>query len=290
MPLYDRPYWRSNDGGGGGGTRASLGMPRPRRVVLVLMLINIGALFLTVIPQVEYQLMRWFALPAADWWQPWRYITFQFLHAGFWHLFFNMLGLYVLGSLLEDYWGPRRFLRFYLICGAAGGVGHVLATYLLGKYTNAPLIGASGGVFGILLVAAVLFPRVQVIFFLFPVPIRVAVAIMLGMAAFYILKDVGAAMSGHHLASGGVSDPAHAGGALAAAFLLWGWPRIRRRVDIGRDRMGRGRWEKKRRAERARQAEIDEILDKIRQRGIGALSRSEKRKLQQETQRQQHDE
>jgi len=291
MGLHDRPYWKD---GGGGRPMMRLSIPRPRRVVFVLMGINIAVLFLTVFPQVEAWIVRWFALPASDWWQLWRYVTFQFIHVDFWHLFFNMLGLYVLGTELEAHWGPRRFLGFYLLCGVAGGIAHVLATFLLSKYTESPLMGASGGVFGVLLACAVYFPGIQVIFFLFPIPIRVAAAILLGLGCYYILRDVGAVMAGRHLMPGGVSDPAHLGGALAAAVWIWILPRVLRRVSMGKDRMGkdrmgRGRWEKKRHAERARQEEIDEILDKIRQGGIGSLSRSEKRKLQEETQRQHRD-
>ena len=107
------------------------------------------------------------------WWQLWRFITFQFIHAGAVHLFFNMLGLYMLGTILERSWGTKRFLRFYLGCGVVAGLCHVAMAFILnlgGIQTRIPLVGASGGVFGIVVACAVLYPQIRLILILFPVP------------------------------------------------------------------------------------------------------------------------
>ncbi len=287
--MHDRPYWKEDGGGGGGGARVAGGLPKPGRVIAALLMINIAVFVLAKLVG-DRPLFDMFAVIPGLWWQPWRYITFQFLHGGGLHLFFNMLALYFLGMNLESVWGGKRFLTFYLTCGVVAGVCHVVLTLALGSYSLRPLVGASGGVYGVLVACAVMFPHIKLLIgFIFPMSIRLVVAIFLGIAVLNVVSDVAAAVRGDHPIGGGVSDPAHLGGALAAGFWIWVLPKMRRRAAMGRDRMGRGRWEKKRLQQRARHEEVDHILDKIREGGIGSLSRSEKRKLQEETQRQQRD-
>ena len=109
-------------------------------------------------------------------------MTFQFLHdpTSLWHIGLNMLGLYMFGTPLERHWGTKKFLRFYLSCGVAAGVAYVAIGAALGNASWIPLIGASGGVYGILLACAVLFPTFRVILFIFPVPIRLAAILIFG--------------------------------------------------------------------------------------------------------------
>jgi len=78
--------------------------------------------------------------------QVWRFITFQFLHANFQHLLFNMIGLYFFGQMMETYLGRQRFLSFYLLCGMAGAASYLIL-WMLGLLVtspNTPLVGASG--------------------------------------------------------------------------------------------------------------------------------------------------
>ena len=96
---------------------------------------------------------------------PWQLITYQFLHGGFAHIFFNMLMLWMFGMEIENIMGSRKFLVFYLIAGIGGG----LLQILLGG-GGGPIIGASGAVYGVMVAFALFFPdRMIYIYFLFPV-------------------------------------------------------------------------------------------------------------------------
>jgi len=295
MGWRDRPYARSDyederpprQGGMMGG------MPRPGRVVGRLLIINIlvffvGTIFLRT-PQGGRRLPDWFAVIPDQSWQIWRYVTFQFLHGGVGHLFFNMLALYFLGMLLEQAWGGRRFLVFYLGCGVVAGLAHVVMTPILNQPAYVRLVGASGGVYGVLLACAVMFPQIRVfIYFLFPVPIRVVAAVFLGIAVFNVVQGIRVAMAGGML-SGGISHPAHLGGAAAAAVYIWIWPALQQRFRLPRRAGGAGRWDKKLRQRRRTEEQVDRILDKIRRRGLGSLNWSERRTLRKAS-RQQADE
>ncbi len=85
---------------------------------------------------------QWLGASPEHWWQIWRYITFQFLHDihSIWHILFNMLGLYFLGTPLESYLGTRKFLIFYLSCGALGGVAYVIAGTLVAQDVYVPIV------------------------------------------------------------------------------------------------------------------------------------------------------
>jgi membrane associated rhomboid family serine protease len=183
---------------------------------------------------------RWFTWrPVIDCWghfstgkafmqlEVWRFITFQFLHGSVWHLVFNMLGLYFVGWMVEDRLGTRRFAAFYLACGICGAGLYLLLNVAAnslaaaGVDANVPpllfsdpyttLIGASAGVFGVLLAAAYLRPRERVyVFFVVPLRLKHAVYLFLGLAIANLL-------SGGPNAGG---DAAHVGGAIAGAILI----------------------------------------------------------------------
>jgi len=297
MGLHDRPYWREDQAGGHGGTgRWTLGLPRSGRVVKVLLLVNVGAFILQALldrpgPGGPGPLSGILGVTAAGWWQVWRYLTFQFLHGDFWHIALNMLGVYMLGSPLEATWGPRRFLAFYLTCGGAAGLAYVVIGAIFAQPGWLPLIGASGGVYGIVLACAALFPQFRLIFFVFPVPIRLAAAILFGGMALLVASSVGEALSGTPAAMGAaMSDVAHLGGAVAAAVWVWGGPRFRTAATGLRLRKRQGAWQRRLRREADEQAEIDRILDKIRDEGILRLTENEKRALQDATRKQREQE
>ncbi|MCK4626219.1 MAG: rhomboid family intramembrane serine protease [Phycisphaerae bacterium] len=288
MSWRDRPYAQQDynppsprrSGGFAGG------MPRPGWAVKYLLIINIAVFFLQVFPDIGGRLFAWGTVIPAYWWQPWRYITFQFLHGGLFHLLFNMIGLYFLGMLLESGWGAKRFLVFYLGCGVAAGIAHVLMTFAMRRGIEVPLLGASGGVYGVVLACAVLFPHIRLIVFLFPMPIRTAAALFLGIAVFFTLQEFFAGGAG----GGGVAHVAHLGGAVAAAVWIWVLPKLRMKLRFGNRPTGQGQWERKLKQRRDQQEKIDRILDKIRSEGIGSLSRGEKKTLQDATEQQRRDE
>lgn len=144
--------------------------------------------------------------------QVWRFITFQFLHANLQHLFFNMLGLYFFGQMIESFLGRKRFLIFYLICGASGALLYLLllGLHVLVGSAWVPLVGASAGIFGILAAAARVAPRATVMMAFPPMPIelRTWAVILLAIAALTIL------FAGRN--AGG--EAAHLGGAIAGYF------------------------------------------------------------------------
>jgi membrane associated rhomboid family serine protease len=163
--------------------------------------------------------------------QVWRWITFQFIHAGLGHIFGNMLGLYFFGPMIEQYLGRRRFLAFYLLCGMAGPVVYLFfaATGILGMSPGSPMVGASAGVFGILLAAAQIAPRTTVMLLFPPIPmqLRTLALVLLGLAAYTVFTQ------GHN--AGG--EAAHLGGA-ALGYLLIRNPRLLNWAEGGFKRLG----------------------------------------------------
>lgn len=135
--------------------------------------------------------------------QPWRFITSMFLHGGLLHIFFNGYALYLFGKLVESKIGGREFLKVYFASGIAGGILYYI-TYLLGL-TNAPALGASGAIFGIMGVAAFLYPNMRLIIFplFFPVDMKTAVLIWIALSFFGIFDT-----------SSGIAAAAHLGGLL----------------------------------------------------------------------------
>jgi len=145
--------------------------------------------------------------------QLWRFFTFQFLHAGPQHIFQNMLALYFVGPSVELVLGRRRYLAFYLICGFAGPLMFMLFSYfgILRVGWESPMVGASAGIFGVLIATAVLNPNRRIYFdFVLPMTMRTMALILLGLAIFTIAFDL-------HNAGG---EAAHIGGAIAGFALI----------------------------------------------------------------------
>jgi len=281
--IYDRPYWREPPPRRAGGGGMFVGMPRPAKAVKIMLMINIGVYVAQALT--GDAIADALGATAGQWWQPWRYVTFQFLHGGVWHLGLNMLGLYMLGSPLEQQWGTRRFLAFYLSCGALAGAAYVIMGHALGPSrlpSDIPLVGASGGVYAIVLACAVLFPQFKLIFFLFPVPIRMAALIIFGGMVLMILSS---------LSSGQIrpqfwSDVAHLGGAAGGAFWIWVLPRLVLRSTSARVHVRKGAWARKTARGAAEDRTIDEILKKIHDQGINNLTDREKKTLAEATKQQ----
>ncbi len=274
MALQDRPYYRQTPGYGGGGFGGGgmrLAFPRLTPAVKVLLIINVVVFILQNIFRSTALMERMFACLSFEPWQVWRLITFQFLHGGVWHILFNMLGLYFLGTILERSWGAKRFLIFYLTCGAVGGLVYILGT-AVGLLAQGVLIGASGGVLGLLVACAVLFPSIQVILFIFPVPIRFAAGLF---TVVYILSVL--SRSGN---AGG--NLCHLGG-MATGFI---WVMAGPYWQQWRNKYNQGAFAKRKQQEQALQYEVDQILAKVREQGIGSLTGKEKETLRKATEQQ----
>jgi membrane associated rhomboid family serine protease len=222
----------------------------------------------------------------------WRLLGFQFLHGNITHLILNMIGLFFFGPIVEQYLGSKRYLAFYLLCGIFGALmylvlnlGGVIADQFFGWqglplllphdiYT--PLVGASAGIFGVILAAAYLAPN-EMAFLLF-IPMRLATMAYVLVAIAMIVLIFGGDNAG--------GQAAHLGGAIA------GWFFIRRPHTLHGffDILGRAdptsHHYRGRRTARAvpattpfRQTEVDKILDKITAHGTQSLTDEEKRIL-----------
>lgn len=213
--------------------------------------------------------------------QIWRWITYQFLHAGFGHVLFNMIGLYFFGPLMERWWGSRRFLAFYLLCGVGGAALFSLFTFVpdvIGVTSRSRMVGASGALFGILVGCAVLYPHQQVMLLIPPIPMkmRTMAMVFLGLALLSL-------MAGAQNAGG---EAAHLGGALLGWILIRnpGWLDFANTEISEKIQHRRATHQRDNRAKE--EAEIDRILDKVRDKGLASLTNKEKKTLQRATDRQ----
>src|SRR6202050_1975807 len=116
-----------------------------------LILINVAVFLLQQVPGAGDLIAQLFALwPLGGGFRPWQLITYAFLHGNVLHIFFNMFALYMFGGALEHYWGGRRLVLFYLVCVLTAALTQLAVQYPSGVAEDfAPVIGASGGVFGV---------------------------------------------------------------------------------------------------------------------------------------------
>jgi membrane associated rhomboid family serine protease len=141
---------------------------------------------------------------------PWQLFTYQFMHGGFGHIFFNMFALWMFGMEIENMWGAKKFLTFYLLAGVVAGLCHLFISPLLGA-SPAPTIGASGAVYAVLIGFALFFPE-RYIFLYFLIPIKAKYLI-----GFLIVFEFLAINSAHS----NIAHLAHLGGALTGFLFIW---------------------------------------------------------------------
>ena len=208
-----------------------------------LLLVNIIAFVATWILQLRgldlNDLLGLHFFMAADF-QVWQLLTYMFLHSGFTHILFNMFALWMFGVVIENVWGPKKFLFYYISCGVGAGImqeiaqffsfyftisaqdptvgfgelfaiGHQLSTQLNGWTT----IGASGAVYAILLAFGMIFPNEGIFIFPLPIPIKAKWFVM-----FYVAIDLFSAMSS---SGDNVAHMAHLGGMLFGYLMIRYW-------------------------------------------------------------------
>ena len=144
---------------------------------------------------------------------PWQVVTYAFLHAGLGHLFFNMLGLWMFGSELEQTWGRQRFIRFYAASVLSAAAAQLLVTWLLGSMY--PTVGASGGLFGLLLAYGMTFPNRTIVPLIPPIPMKAKVFVAIYGGLELLMGVTGTAS--------GVAHFAHLGGMLGGFLMLSYW-------------------------------------------------------------------
>lgn len=154
------------------------------------------------------------ATAGGSYFAPWQLVTYSFLHGGGMHLLFNMFALYMFGSDVERFLGARRYTIYYFACVVTAGVTQ-LTVSAMANWPPYPTIGASGGVFGLLLAFGLLFPRRTVVLLIPPVPLPAWLFVTL-----YGLLELVLGVSG---TSQGVAHFAHLGGMLGGWLMLRSW-------------------------------------------------------------------
>ncbi len=238
----------------------------------------LGAVGVNTTPFVE----AWLAFGVPDFiTRPWTAVTYMFLHGGFGHLFTNMLVLFFFGPPLENHWGSKFFIKYYLITGLGAALFAVLLYPLIGPSL---VIGASGAIFGLLLAFALNWPDAKIyIYFLFPVPAKWFVGVL---GLFALFQTIGGS-------GGGVAHWAHLGGLVTGIVYLRLGERIGRSFEkiFFKEKPRHVKVERKAPADPAPKPEVrrrrrgvdgdsldevDRILDKIRESGMDSLSVKER--------------
>jgi rhomboid-like protein len=213
-----------------------------RSVVFNLVMINV-VMFVITYFQDDF-MTRHFALfyPGSTLFQPIQIVSHMFMHANVGHIFFNMFALWMFGNILEQVWGPKRFLTFYLITGFGAVALHlgvmamivhnatgsfhppydvVAANPVLDSIYRSPTVGASGAIFGVLIAFAMLFPNTELMLLFFPVPIKAKY-----LVPGYVILEIYLGISNHQ--GDNVAHFAHLGGALFGYLLVKYWNRDNR--------------------------------------------------------------
>ena len=235
------------------------------KVVLNLIVANVAAFVLqNMMPELTRQLAY---VPALALRQPWTIVTSMFMHGDVMHIFFNMLGLYFFGSAVEARMGARRFATLYFVSGFSGALASTVLPLT-------PIIGASGGVFGVMLAFAKFWPDAPIyIWAVFPVPARILITFTTLFALF----------SGLTGATDGIAHFAHLGGFAGA----WIYLRIidRRSTQFKR-KAGKppaavasrlDRWESidLDTVHQANREEVGRLMDQVRRKGLRSLTPQE---------------
>jgi membrane associated rhomboid family serine protease len=145
--------------------------------------------------------------------EPWQLLTYAFLHGGTLHLAFNMFALYMFGGPVEQVFGERRYLLYYLVCVVSAAIAQLAVSALSG--TVYPSIGASGGVFGLLLAYAIYFPHTKIMLLFPPIPMPARIFVI-GYAVLELILGVTGTQEG-------VAHFAHLGGLVGGFVMLRYW-------------------------------------------------------------------
>lgn len=234
--------------------RGFLGLPPVvKNIILINVLIYLADLAVQSVLGIDLAMILGLYFPKSEHFMPVQIITHMFMHGGFWHLFFNMYAFYIFGQVLENVWGPKRFLIYYMVCGLGAAFIHESVIFFqynklmsvvspdqlqmvldegtnyfsqgkvftnetmksLQLLLNVPTVGASGAVFGILLAFGVLFPNTQLMLLIPPIPIKAKYFVFIyGVIELYLAVT----QPGSNIA-----HAAHLGGMLFGYFLLRYW-------------------------------------------------------------------
>ena len=187
-------------------------------IINVIVFFAVGTIPSSIVP--EFRLFS----PLSSNFEPYQLITHMFMHAGIRHLLFNMIGLYFLGPMVENYIGSKKFFILYFLSGflALGfhlGISYFEISNLTGaaRYyaINRPMLGASGAVYGVMAAFATLFPNVKLMLLIPPIPVK-AKYLVLALVAF----DLYSGLTGNRP---GIANFAHVGGAIMGFLVIIFW-------------------------------------------------------------------
>ncbi|NOZ61720.1 MAG: rhomboid family intramembrane serine protease [Calditrichaeota bacterium] len=197
----------------------------------------------------------------------WQLVTYLFLHGGFFHIFFNMLMLWLFGVDVERRWGFHEFLRYYFICGIGAGFFHLI-------FQSSSVIGASGAVYGVLIAFVLLYPNRPLFFFPFPIFLK---------AKYWALIFIGISLIFGISGGGHIAHFAHLGG-IAVGFLYFkirsGWRLNYYFYQKKAEHKAKKRVKEEIHRQKLR-LEVDSILDKITEKGYNSLTDREIKTLKQ---------
>lgn len=306
MGIYDRGYYQEQGG------RRPGALPGAWTVVTWLIVINIVGFFLQQFfrfpgePMDRLTKFGHFATYEVLWvggLEFWRFLTFQFLHGSVMHIAFNMFGLYMFGPIVEEEFGAKKFLAFYLVCGIFGALMYMLLNLagvvansygmqmipgLLFHSTSTPLVGASAGIFGVIMACAFIRPSEE---FLLPIP-PIAVKVKWLAYGYFVIALLSLLFGSDN--KGG--EAAHVGGAVAGFFFVRNSHLLRDFFDVFDD----SRAPKSKKVKPIKMpkhlklvrpeddkfaAEEDRILAKIQASGRDSLSSAELKFLEEATKR-----
>ncbi len=240
-----------------------------------LILINVGVFFAEALLGLGWA--PYLGLVPAHFWRGsfWQPVTYMFLHGGLMHLFFNMFILWMFGRTLEAYWGPKRFLTYYFVCGVGAGLINALVT----SSSSIPTVGASGAIYGLLLAFGLTFPNQMIyIYFLFPIRAKY----------FVIIIGVIELLLAFSQPQSPIARFAHLGGMIFGyVYLKWkDWLLAARRRTHKKQQDDNLKvvWDRRKEMDKLHK-EVDALLDKINRDGIESLSRKERERLKEASRR-----
>ncbi len=283
MGMADRDYHREPPRGSG-----FLSSLTP--VVRGLLIANVAVFFVDMF--VGHPLLRFgtFTIPSAIYhFHIWKFFTFQFLHDSMGHLLFNSIGLFFFGPWMEKWWGSRKFILFYLLCGCAGAMFFTVLSLLgiLPHVEHVGLIGASAGIYGIFIGVAVIAPGLRVALLFPPVELsmrQLAIA-LLAISTGVILLGIGNNEGG---------EAGHLGGAILGFFLvrfpaLLGGPLAMRPAANRSSQEFVSKLRPRSAITPGEDSAVDLILDKISREGFQSLTEAEREILRKAAERNHHD-